>query len=91
MKNEATLYEKYYDELFEKALEAYKATSESNELEKKCQKAEEKLKEKLSEEDYSLVIKETDIFVMNAEAEGRFLYKQGFKDCINILKKFGVI
>ncbi len=91
MKNETTLYEKYYDELFEKALEAYKATSESKELDKKCQRAEEKLKEKLSEEDYSLAIKETDVFVMKAEAEGRFLYKQGFKDCISVLKNFGII
>ena len=91
MESKTTIYEQYYDELFERALEVYKMTTEKRELEKMCQIAEEKLKEILPEKDYNLVIKETDVFVISAEAEGKFLYKQGFCDCIGILKHFGVI
>ena len=45
----------------------------------------------LSEEDYFFVIKETDVFVRCAESEGSFLYKRGFKDCVELLKRFGII
>ncbi len=91
MKEVMGIYEKCYDELFEKAVEAYKETDVCKELNVKCLEVEERLKEQLSAEDYLLAIKETDVFVRNAESEGDFLYRQGFKDCIGLLKYFGII
>lgn len=91
MKEMISSYKKCYDELFEKAVEAYKETDIYKELDAECLKAEERLKVHLSEEDYFFVIKETDVFVRCAESEGGFLYKRGFKDCIGLLRRFGII
>ncbi len=91
MKEMMSSYEKCYEELFEKAVNAYKETNTYKELDAECLKAEEKLKAHLSEEDYFFVIKETDVFVRSAESEGDFLYKQGFRDCIGLLRRFGII
>lgn len=91
MKKEVNVYEKYLEEFFETALQNYRETEECKELDIECEKAEEKLKDKFSEEDYQFAIKETDVFVMKAESEGKFLYKQGFKDCIAFLSQLGVL
>lgn len=91
MKKEISITERFLEEMVERALMEYKETQESIELYAKCDKAEQELKNKFPDEDFQFIIKKSDSFVMKAEGEGNFLYRQGFKDCLSFLSSLGII
>lgn len=88
--NEKTL-ESYLDHAYERALELFKETEEYGLLEGRSNESERELQRRYDKEDFDFIVHKMDAYIMQAEYEGRFLYNQAFKDCVNILKELGIL
>lgn len=91
MVDESRKFEYCVEDLFRKALNVYKETDEGQALNKKLFETEKNLQEKLSEEDFAYVINAVCVRDVKYEQEGKFLYRQGIKDCISLLKYIGLL
>lgn len=84
-------FEYCVEDLYRKALDLYKETDEGKALNRKLLKTENDLQDKLSKEDFAFVINAVVTYGVKGEQEGKFLYRQGIKDCISLLKYIGLI
>lgn len=84
-------YKDYIAHSFEEALSRFKETEEYRLLDKRCEEAERALQDRFSEDDYHFTTQMMDAYIMQAEEEGRFLYRQGYRDCVNLLKQLGIL
>jgi len=84
-------FEYCVEDLYRKALDLYKETDEGKALNSKLLKTENDLQDKLSKEDFTFVINAVVTYGVKGEQEGKFLYRQGIKDCISLLKYIGLI
>ena len=84
-------FEYCVEDLYRKALDLYKETDEGKALNRKLLKTENDLQDKLSKEDFTFVINAVVTYGVKGEQEGKFLYRQGIKDCISLLKYIGLI
>lgn len=91
MVEESRKLEYCIEDLYKKALDAHKETDEGKALNKKVFETEKSIKEKLSKEDFSFVINALGIYDIKGVQEGKFLYNQGIKDCILLLKYIGLL
>ncbi len=79
------------EDLYRKAIELYKETDEGKALNRKLLKTEKDFQEKLSKEEFAFVINAVGTYDVKSVQEGKFLYRQGIKDCISLLKYIGLI
>ncbi len=91
MANESRNFEYCVEDLYRKALDVYKETDEGKALNKKLFETEKNLQEKISKEEFAFVINAVGIHDIKGEQEGKFLYRQGIKDCISLLRYIGLL
>ncbi len=90
------IYDMAIQELIERALSVRRETCNSDEkqfyemLKEKSGRASEVLKQ-LSEEEYQIVDDYMVTTNLIAQKECEYLYVQGAKDCVELLKKLGVL
>ena len=90
------IYDMAIQELIEKALSVRRETYSSDEkqfyetLKEKSERTREVLKQ-LSEEEYQIVDDYIVTTNLIAQKECEYLYVQGAKDCVELLKKMGVL
>ena len=89
MTNKEQLNE-FMENLFENALETYKNTKEYIFLQEKQEQFKERLIEKESANDEFLENYAFEIG-LDAERKNEFVYQQGMKDCVWLLKSIGVL
>ena len=88
-------YEKDFDCIFEMMIEnagkLFTKTDLCRDLCKRAEKAEKELEERFSDEDYTYIMEKADKLISVSSNESVFLYKQGFLDCVSLLKELGVL
>lgn len=91
MENNKYKFELCMEDLYLKAVQAYKETEEGKIINKKVIESEKKLQERFSRDDFAYLIKNTASIQIKMEQEGKFLYRQGFKDAIYVLKLMEIL
>ncbi len=77
--------------MIEKAGKLFTKTDLCKDLCRNAEKAEKELKDKYGDDNYSYIIEKVDELTSISMYESSFLYKQGFLDCVALLKELGVL
>lgn len=80
-----------FEVMIEKAGKLFTKTDLCRKLCNRAEKAEKELEQRFSDEDYTFIIERIDDLVSVSSNESVFLYKQGFLDCVSLLKELGVL
>ena len=91
MKTNETNLESYVDYSYEQALKRFKETEEYRLLQQRCLESETELQSRYEGEEFDFIVRKMDEYIIQAENEGKFLYKQAFQDCVNVLKELKVL
>lgn len=84
-------FEDFMDFSMEEAVEHFRKTEEYDLLREDAERAESDLKAKFGESGYQFIEKCLDTILQPESREGTFLYQQGYRDCIALLKKLEVL
>lgn len=84
-------WNEFLENIFNNALNEYQNTNEYTFLKEKREQLEERLTEKFLEDKQKFLDNCSFEIYLDAERKMQFLYQQGFKDCVEILKNLGVL
>jgi len=84
-------WEFFTDALLDSAVDSYKTTWQYKEYREKLIQMEHDCEDHLDPSDFSFIMECFELLMDSYTQQGRYLYKQGFADCISILKRLGIL
>jgi len=84
-------WDEFIDNLFSNAISEYKKTENHERSREKLRELAAQLFKEYPEEQYPLLYKHAAQLVLTEEHQNKALYLQGYKDCVFLLKKLGVL
>ena len=81
----------FLENLFNNALEKYQHTNEFNFLNEKREQLDERMLKAYPEKDNPLVYEFAFELGLDVERQSEYVYRQGLKDCVFLLKELGVL
>ena len=91
MQNTNIDFEDFINFSMEKASRLFRQSEECRLLQEKCERAEQDLKISFNADDYSYIENCFETMIQLESTEGLFLYRQAYKDCVELLKKMEVL
>ena len=81
------LWERTLDQWFEEALERYRASEEWKYHRAMGERAEQERRNEFTEEQNQLIEEWLEVFRLGRDAESLALYREGFRDCLALLRR----
>jgi len=84
-------WDEFLDNLLSNAVNEYQGTEECEHLRKKLTSLSAQMLKDYPEEENPLIYKHVSKLIQNEERKNEFVYLQGVKDCVFLLKKLGIL